>query len=140
MRTATVTTLILAAAIAAGVPAHAAEPAAPAANLDKAQLASDAQGLVATDAAFAYLRGRTAASSKTTSEKIVACHGVARAPYAAAADNAIVTCYAQIPPKYKPRMSINDAMPAFALCARTTMLRTLNLDADTVNACIAATQ
>ncbi|NHZ96070.1 hypothetical protein [Massilia sp. CCM 8734] len=139
MRTTILTTLILAAAVAAGVPAHAADPA-PAPNLDKSQLAPDAQGLVATDAAFAYVRGRSAASSKTISEKIVACHGVSRARFAATLDESMVTCYSQIAPKYKPRMSINDAMPAFALCARTTMLRTLNLDADTVNPCIAAAQ
>lgn len=137
MKTALFTYLILAAGLAAGVPAQAAGPA-PAANLDKAQLAPDAQGLIATDAAFAYVRGRSAASGETTSEKIVACHGVPRARFIAAVDEAMVACYAQIPAKYKPRMSMHDVMPAFAMCARTTMLRSLNLEPDKVSACIDA--
>lgn len=139
MHTTTITPLILAAALAAGALAHAAGPV-PAPNLDKSQLAPDAQGQVSTDAAFAYMRGRVAASNETASEKLLACYGVSRARLAAVLDESFVACHAKIAPKYRPRLSLNDIMPAFAVCARTTMLRTLKLDADTVNPCIAAAE
>jgi hypothetical protein len=136
MRTALITSLLLAAALA-GVPAHAAAPV-PAANVDKSQLAPDAQGLVATDAAFAYVRGRSAEMGKTLSEKKLACYGVSRARLIATLDESMVACYPQIAPENKQRMAIKNAIPAFAMCARKALLHTLNVDPDTVNACIAA--
>lgn len=137
MRTHIVTPLILAAALASGAPAQAAAPV-PAANVDKAQLAPDAQGLVATDAAFAYVRGRSAEKGQTMSEKKLACYGVSRARFIATLDESMVACYPQIAPQHKQRMSVNDAIPVFAMCARKAMLQTLKVDPDTVNACIAA--
>lgn len=139
MRTAIITALIVATSLAAGVGVHAATPV-PAANLDKAQLAPDAQGKVATDAAFAYVRGRSAEMGKTLSEKKLACYGVPRERLIATLDASMVGCYPRIAPEHKQRIAMSNAIPAFGLCARQALLHTLNVDADTVNACIAAAE
>jgi hypothetical protein len=67
-----------------------------------------------------------------------ACYGVSRARLIATLDESMVACYPQIAPENKQRMAIKNAIPAFAMCARKALLHTLNVDPDTVNACIAA--